>query len=527
MIIYILKTALCATLFLAIYYILLEKETFHQFKRFYLLATIVLSFIIPALTFKIYTESVSVINVIYPENSFSPGNLLSQQQIPVKEGFQFYNWLLWLYIIVTCFLLFRFLKNLIDIIRIIKLSIKQSCDHAILVLMGNETAPSSFFKYIFLNKNDFENGKVEDEILQHEFTHVKQKHSYDVLFIEWLLVFAWFNPVLYFYKKAIQLNHEFLADETAVKYCNNKKAYQLLLLNRSAGTGNLLIANHFNYTLTKKRLIMLTKSASNKVASICRQITVVLVIAAATFFFSQKVYAQKTTEMKIVDVQLEDLQSKNSVAHIEYKDTANMEIVDVLLDDIEDGGQMKQDTFRPHIFGKPIGSTKEGTSNQLLDEYNAIINKYKTEDKNWLRYLGDNITAVDKQRLINIFKQMNDEQQRKQIVGFLASPKPFSKVIPTAKQFEAFKDPKQYGVWINEKKVNNSVLDNYINTDFDHVFISKLYANAKKDKDYNYQVNLMTKDYYEQYYQNAIKTAKTPIMVTVERTKGKVVQHEY
>ena len=527
MIIYILKTALCAALFLAIYYVLLEKETFHQFKRVYLLATIVLSFIIPALTFKIYTDNMSVINVVYPSNTPSSGNTLSHQEILVKEGFQFYNWLLLLYIIITCFLLFRFINNLIAVIRTIKLGTKQSYNHAILVLTDNETRPSSFFKYIFINKNDFENGKVENEILQHELAHAKQKHSYDVLFIESLLVFVWFNPVLYFYKKAIQLNHEFLADETAVKYCNNKKAYQLLLLNRSAGTGNLLIANHFNYTLTKKRLIMLTKSASNKVASICRQITVVLVIAAATFFYSQKVYAQKTTEMKIVDVQLEDLQSKNAVAHIEYKDTANMEIVDVLLDDIEDGGQMKQDTFRPHIFGKPIGSTKEGVSQQLLDEYTAIINKYKTVDKNWLRHFGYNITATDKQSLIDIFKQMNEEQQQKQIVGFLVPPKPFSKITPTVEQFEAFKDPKQYGVWIDEKKVDNGILSNYVNTDFDHVFISKLYANAKKDRDYNYQVNLMTKDYYEQYYQKAIKTTKEPIMVTVERTKGKVVQYEY
>ncbi|MFT4152393.1 M56 family metallopeptidase [Parafilimonas sp.] len=514
---YLLKTALCAALFLLAYRILFERETFHRFKRFYLLLTVALCFIIPALTFKIHTRSAPVTHIAAAVNTALPAYILPQQTAPLKNTFQMYHWLV-LYLIVTCFFLFRFIKNLAAIMYAIRSNANVSYNNTTLVLLENKTEPYSFLRYIFLNKNDFESRLIQEEILWHELAHIKQKHSFDILFIEWLLAFAWFNPALYFYKKAIQLNHEFLADEAAAPG-HNKQAYQLLLLNHSAGSANLCMANHFNYLITKKRLIMLTKTKSNKVAAVCRQSFAAIVIAAAVFFFSKKSFAQ---EMKIVDVQLEDQQASGQAKKSRPKDTANMKIINVQLEDIQ---PEYQDTSRPYVLGKTIGSTKNGVSQQLLDEYAAIINKYEKE-KNGLRYFGDNITAEDKQGLIGIFKQMSDEQQHKQIVYFLASPKPFSKITPTAKQFEAFKNPSRYGIWIDEKKVDNTILNNYANTDFDHVLISKLYGPAKKNKKYNYQVNLMTKDFYKQYYKQAIIIEKEPIMVAVvKKTEGKNVQH--
>lgn len=48
-------------------------------------------------------------------------------------------------------------------------------------------------------------------------------------------------------------------------------------------------------------------------------------------------------------------------------------------------------------------------------------------------------------------------------------------------------------------------MDNYAAEDFAQVFVSKLYGAAKKGRNYSYQVNLMTKDYYQAYYDHAIK----------------------
>ena len=102
----------------------------------------------------------------------------------------------------------------------------------------------------------------------HELVHVNQKHTIDILFIEVLKVFFWFNPLFIFYKKAIQLNHEFLADEEIVKTYNNVPFYQNLLLQKGIGTQTIYLASNLNYLVTKKRLIMMTKSTSQTIATI-------------------------------------------------------------------------------------------------------------------------------------------------------------------------------------------------------------------------------------------------------------------
>ena len=100
---------------------------------------------------------------------------------------------------------------------------------------------------------------------QHELVHVTQKHTLDILFIEFLKAIFWFNPLFIFYKKAIQLNHEFLADEEIVKTYNNVPFYQNLLLQKSSEQQTIYLASNLNYLVTKKRLIMMTKRTSQKI----------------------------------------------------------------------------------------------------------------------------------------------------------------------------------------------------------------------------------------------------------------------
>jgi hypothetical protein len=77
-----------------------------------------------------------------------------------------------------------------------------------LVLLKEEVASYSFLNYIFISEADYSNKAIEEELITHELTHVREKHSWDVIFIELLQIFFWFNPLFIFYKKAIQLNHE-------------------------------------------------------------------------------------------------------------------------------------------------------------------------------------------------------------------------------------------------------------------------------------------------------------------------------
>lgn len=175
-------------------------------------------------------------------------------------------------------------------------------------------------------------------------------------------------------------------------------------------------------------------------------------------------------------------------------------------------GQNKKNFWAKEI----ISTSKTPASEQILKEYGNIISKYVGTDKKWHLTFFDKITKADKIRLEELFKQMDSSQQANQSVIFIKPTKPFAKSVPTEEQYAKFKNSKVYGVWINDQKVDIADLDNYKNNDFSHYFVSKLYGAAKKNKTYTYQLDLMTNEYYKDYYSKKIKN-KDCQMVVVKR----------
>jgi bla regulator protein blaR1 len=416
----------------------------------------------------VITENMDTIS----DNNYT--NNTSPVAVPPKDE----DWrpgpLLIVYIMVAAGLFFRFARNLFVLLKRSWTREKLRYQNAKLVLCNNLLVPFSFLNSIFVDKEEYENGKIEKEILQHELAHVRQRHSTDILFTEFLLCFAWFNPFLYGYKKAIQLNHEFLADDDVLKTFHNTASYQNLLLNKISSASHSLLTSSFNYITTKKRLIMMTKTTSRfKVA--LKQTMLLPVCALLIFLFSTKLVAQQ----------------KEKVKETPKQTVPEKQRIDVY----ESDAPRLKDYFRK----SSIGYTEKGASQALLDEYQNIVNKYKKPgDKDWKDL--KNMSGQDRVRLETIFKQMSIDQQYSQQIGFFKIIPAFPKVVPTKQQFEQFKNPKQYGIWIDDKKVQNSELTKYENIDFSHVFVSKLYRAAKKGRSYNYQVNLMTNDFYKNYY---------------------------
>jgi N-acetylmuramoyl-L-alanine amidase len=169
--------------------------------------------------------------------------------------------------------------------------------NANLVLVDEKILPHTFLNSIFINFEDYHNRNIEEELYTHEMVHVNQKHTLDILFIEFLKVIFWFNPLFIFYKKAIQLNHEFLADEEIVKTYNNVPFYQNLLLQKGFGNQTIYLASNLNYLVTKKRLIMMTKSTSQK-SAILKKIAIAPILAGLIYFFCIEIVAQE----KIINV---------------------------------------------------------------------------------------------------------------------------------------------------------------------------------------------------------------------------------
>ncbi|TSD66208.1 hypothetical protein FFF34_002060 [Inquilinus sp. KBS0705] len=222
MTVYLIKSGICLLLLLAAYLLLLEKEKMLRFNRFFLLASLVLSLTIPVFTIQLPAVKLPMARIApvqYILDNDISATVTTHHHIPTNNitipgdvlPLSFY--LLITYAIIVCILFIRFIRNLLVIYASIQNNTQVTSYNATIVLVPGDIIPYSFSKYIFVSKNAYENSAIENELLLHELTHVNQKHTLDILFIEMLKVIFWFNPVFILYKRAIQLNHEFLADE--------------------------------------------------------------------------------------------------------------------------------------------------------------------------------------------------------------------------------------------------------------------------------------------------------------------------
>ncbi|MDI1304351.1 MAG: M56 family metallopeptidase [bacterium] len=289
MIDFLIKSSITLFVLLAVYHLFLEKEKIHIFNRFYLLFSLVFSMVIPFITIEIIQEVVQ-----RPVNAGSI-QILQGSAIAVEETNYFEIGLWSLYLLVTILLAIRFISNITKISSKIKSKTPIAYKNAKLILVPEKTLPHTFLNTIFINETEYNNRKIEAELYTHELTHVSQKHTLDILFIEILKTLFWFNPIFIFYKKAIQLNHEFLADEKVVTSYNNVPFYQSLLLSKANVNQPFYLASNLNYLITKKRLIMMTKTTS-KTKSLLKKIALIPLFTSLILLLCIEMVAQGNSQ---------------------------------------------------------------------------------------------------------------------------------------------------------------------------------------------------------------------------------------
>ena len=286
MIDFLFKSSASLLVLLLIYHLVLEKEKIHQFNRFYLLFCLVFSFVIPFVNIEIARE------IVKP--AINPTNIsFSQISFEIIKETNYIVYLLWsIYILITLVFNIRFIRNILKITSKIKANSTVDYHNAKLVLVPEETLPHTFLHYIFINETDYKNRNIEAELYTHELTHVRQFHTLDILLIEFLKTIFWFNPIFIFYKKAIQLNHEFLADESVVRSYENICFYQSLLISKANICQPLYLVSNLNFSVTKKRLLMMTKTTT-QFKAILKQIALIPVFATIFYGISFKTVAME------------------------------------------------------------------------------------------------------------------------------------------------------------------------------------------------------------------------------------------
>jgi len=266
MIDFLVKSTISLSILLVVYHLFLQKEKMFRFNRYFLLVSLLFSIGVSFISFEIQQDIPIAYNNVIKFQTLTANTLPIQEEvigINTVEQTNYWLSLLWItYVAITLILSYRFIQNIYRITSKAKVSKIIVHQNIRMVLLSEETLPYSFWNSIYINQNDFENGLIEQELFTHEIAHVKQKHTLDVIFIEILKTLFWFNPIFIFYKKAMQLNHEFLADENVIRAHNDVCLYQKLLLNKLSTSQPIYLASNFNFLSTKKRLIMMTKITS-------------------------------------------------------------------------------------------------------------------------------------------------------------------------------------------------------------------------------------------------------------------------
>nr|WP_299074106.1 M56 family metallopeptidase [uncultured Allomuricauda sp.] len=404
---YLLKTFACLAVFLLFYKLLLEKESIHKFKRFYLLGGVMASFIIPGLVFVEYIEPTVTSNTTFTASYEEYSPIINER----PNDMDTLNWPLILWFVYGLGIVgfgFRFFRHLFQILKRIKNNPKIKQNFITKVLLREKMPPHTFFSFIFLNKTNFESNAIPKEILTHEETHARQYHSIDVLFIELLQVVFWFNPLIYLFKKSIKLNHEFLADRSVIDEERNTVNYQNTLLSylsheslkKYQSTG---ISNAINYSSIKKRFTIMKKRTSKK-AVFLRAFLLLPLCAILLYGFSEIKYVEKdsssspnsnqnpTQPSEIIKSGDENTKEMFNGTNFTAQDTQAIE---------EDNGDIAGGVSTKKNF--QINATRA-----QMAEYNSIAKKYNE----MLSKQGDfHIEGADIERLKYLHGLMSDKQR--------------------------------------------------------------------------------------------------------------------
>jgi TonB-dependent SusC/RagA subfamily outer membrane receptor len=258
---YFLKVSAVLTVMYLFYSFVLRRLTFYNLNRLYLLGYSLLAFLIPFtnITSLLEKHELQQNEIVRFVPSF-PSGLVTEE-----KGFEWtVGNILWLVFLTGVIIMI--VRTIIQFISLYRL--KQSAsllnDKGVkLFHVEKNIIPFSFHNAIYLNRNLHTEEDLK-EIIQHEFVHIKQKHSVDILLGELLCIVMWFNPFAWFMRRAIRQNLEFIADRYVLNNGLDKKQYQYLLL-KVMGNNHYSVVANFNFSSLKNRIAMMNQMKTARV----------------------------------------------------------------------------------------------------------------------------------------------------------------------------------------------------------------------------------------------------------------------
>ena len=261
---YFLKSGIAMALFYGVYRIFMEKETNYSLNRYYLLGTMILSLVLPVLPIEklfIVEKAISIpVMISLDEHTMASAGI----EVAAGSGFQLSGSSIAriIYIggisILVCTLLFQLGRLLL-----IRKTGKEKYGSLRLIFVNKDITPFSILNRVFLNKEIRRDPQMKT-ILDHEYAHFRSLHYIDLIIFELITIFQWFNPFTWLFVRSLKEVHEFQADAAVLRGGEVTGSYQALLVNQLTGTEVFRLSSGFSKSLTKKRMIMMTKIKSKK-----------------------------------------------------------------------------------------------------------------------------------------------------------------------------------------------------------------------------------------------------------------------
>ncbi len=286
---YLLKVSLVCGLLYSYYLVALRNKKFHQYNRFYLLLTVLLSLIIPLVRIKFWQETaphempaIKLLKVVAMRDAIAEESLRSALESWIAN-----NIFLVIFSLISVTFLSLLVTGIIRIIILIRSNPNKSWNNVNFIFTEAKGTPFSFFRYIFWNKNIDLQTQEGKYILQHELTHVHEKHSADKLFINTTLIIGWLNPFFWIIRQELTMIHEFIADEKAISDGDVNTFSAMLLKTAYPQHSFTTIANSFFHSPIKRRLIMFTTSKKPSYFYL-RRLMILPLLCFVIVFFSFK-----------------------------------------------------------------------------------------------------------------------------------------------------------------------------------------------------------------------------------------------
>jgi N-acetylmuramoyl-L-alanine amidase len=289
---YLLKVIICSGILCGYYFLALRNKVFHRWNRFYLLAAIVISLVAPVMKINIFQNNKDEGTVVQMLQTISYGDE-AVIEYSKNSGFQINteNLAEAAYLLVSMIFLIIFFVSLYKIKKMKKKYPETRIEDISFISTNAKGTPFSFFKSIFWNNAIDLHSRPGQQIFNHEIAHVKEKHSYDKIFMNLVLIFFWINPIFWLMRKELYMIHEFIADKEALEDSDINAFAEMILQTVYPGQ-NFSITNSFFYSPIKRRIMMLTKNKNPKVNYYSRLL--VLPLAAIVFFaFTLKLKNEK------------------------------------------------------------------------------------------------------------------------------------------------------------------------------------------------------------------------------------------